>query len=154
MTPEQTAALLGYISATDPRVRRNDPDERRLQIRAWHTQLADIDPRDAAAAADAHYAQPGPTAALPGDIAGRARAATTARRRTNLEQAGDAAALPAVDPDDPHAYIAALRETRRRIANGTHTPTGEPIDARPRNLNLDRVFRTVPRVIEPTRNTP
>lgn len=146
MTPEQTMALLGYASSIDPRVRRNDPAERQLQIRAWHSQLAAIEPSDAAAAVDAHYAQPGAAAALPGDIAGRARAIKAARRRDNLERAGDAATLPTgVDPDDVPAYLAALREQRDRIAEG-ELPA---LDIAPRrDLRLDGVFRRVPRAVD------
>lgn len=149
MNLEQTTALLAYASAIDPRIRRNDPVERQLQVRAWHAQLARIEPQDAAGAVDEHYSRPGADAALPGDIAGRARAVATARRRTNLERAGDAALLPVgVDPDDVGAWLAALRERRDQIAEGAAVPELEApnvADVRMRDLRLEGVFRRVPR---------
>jgi hypothetical protein len=145
MTPEQTVALLAYASAIDARIRRNDPQERQLQVRAWQTQLAAVDPQDAAAAVDTHYAQPNVSAAMPGDIAGRARAIRAARRRDNLERAGDAATLPVgVDPDNVPAYLAALRDARDRIADGEEPPALDVTSRR--SLRLDGVFRQVPRV--------
>jgi hypothetical protein len=68
MTPEETAKLLAYASAVDPRIRRKDPDELRLQIVAWHKQLGSVPLEPARAAVDAHYAAGGVDAILPGDV--------------------------------------------------------------------------------------
>lgn len=146
MTPDETAALLAYASAIDPRIRRNDPAERRLQVAAWHTQLADVQPADAKTAVDAHYARAGADAALPGDIATRARAACTAARRERLEQLGaafEAATLPAVDPDDVPGYLRALRSARRQVADG-ELDAGDDSALPARAVDLGGVFRVVP----------
>jgi hypothetical protein len=71
MTPTEVHALLAYASAIDPSIRRNDPDERRLQAAAWHTLLADVDPDTAKAAVERHYAVPGADALMPADVLGR-----------------------------------------------------------------------------------
>lgn len=68
MNADQVAALLAYASAADPRIRRNDPDERRLQIRFWHGQLAAMDFDAACRAVEAHYSRAGVDAVLPGDV--------------------------------------------------------------------------------------
>lgn len=68
MTPDEIRALLAYASAIDPRIRRNDPYERQLQVTAWHTQLERTDPNDARAAIDAHYARPITEPPMPGNI--------------------------------------------------------------------------------------
>lgn len=71
MTRDEVRALLAYASATDPRVRRNDPGERDLQVAAWETALADLAPQAAREAVDEHYSTLGVDAVLPGDILGR-----------------------------------------------------------------------------------
>ncbi len=48
-------------------------------------------------------------------------------------------------PDGPGAYAAWLRGTRRAIADGTFTPP-PALPAPPRRLELDGVFRRVPKV--------
>ncbi len=68
MSPDEVRALLGYASAIDPRIRRNDPGERQLQVAAWHAQLERADPNTARAAVDAHYARPVTDPPMPGDI--------------------------------------------------------------------------------------
>lgn len=74
MTPDETRYILGYASAIDPRVRRNDSHERQLQVLAWHEQLGKLTAEQAKRAIDAHYAKAGASAALPGDILDRSRA--------------------------------------------------------------------------------
>ena len=76
MTPDQVMTVLAYASAIDPRVRRNDPDERQLQAAAWYAQLRNVDPADAKSALDAYYGAPQPLdAVMPGQV--RALASTT-----------------------------------------------------------------------------
>jgi hypothetical protein len=75
MTPDQVMTVLAYASAVDPRVRRNDPDERQLQAAAWYAQLRHVDVGDAKAAVDAHYADAKPDAIMPGQV--RTLASTT-----------------------------------------------------------------------------
>lgn len=79
MNAEQVAALLAYASAADPRIRRNDPDELRLQVRFWHGQLAGVDFDAARGAVDAHYSRAGVDAVLPGDVRAGARGSETDR---------------------------------------------------------------------------
>lgn len=89
MTPQQVQALLGYASAIDPRIRRNDPGERQLQVAAWHAQLQHTDPADARAAVDAHYARPTPEPPMPGDI----RSLSIARANERAERHAPASTL-------------------------------------------------------------
>lgn len=79
MTPEEIQALLGYASAIDPRIRRNDPDERMLQVRAWHKILATTPFDDAREAVDRHYAAPDADALMPGDVKAGAGQTSTSR---------------------------------------------------------------------------
>lgn len=105
MTPEQTAALLAYASAADPRIRRKDPEELRLQVRFWHGQLADVDPAAAKRAVEAHYAAAGADAILPGDVRSGARGSDAARHPSArsvaeaLDAAGGARELDAAPAD-------------------------------------------------------
>lgn len=110
MTPTDVQRVLAYASAVDPRVRRNDPDERTLQVAAWHTQLAPYGIADARVAVDRHYALPDPPALLPGRLRALIAGIREERLRTTLEP------VPAADPDDPGAYIAALRSGRAHVA--------------------------------------
>jgi hypothetical protein len=115
VTPSEAVAVLAYVSAIDPRVRRSDSGELRLLERAWSTHLADIDTADAIAAVDAHYARPGAAMAMPGDVAGRVHAQRVGQRRDALERTGaerEAAALDAADADNIPAYLATLRHAR------------------------------------------
>lgn len=100
MNDEQVAGLLAYVAAIDPRVRRNDPAERRLQVRAWCRQLAGVDFDAACAAADVHYAAPGASAILPGDVRHGARGSEAARHpsaRPAAEVLAEQARVAAVD---------------------------------------------------------
>jgi hypothetical protein len=113
VTPDEVRTVLAYASAIDPRIRRNDPDERRLQVAAWHAQLGALDITDARVAIDQHYAADDPPALMPGRLRRLIIAARSERVAANVELEPDA------DPDDPAAYRAALREGRTRAANGT-----------------------------------
>lgn len=130
MTPNEVAVLLTYASAVDPRVRRVDAEQRRLQVTAWHAQLADCDPGDAQAAVDRHYAAADPEALLPG----RVRSLIAGIRAERL--AARPEAEPDADPDDWRAYRAALRAGRARIGSGV-----EP--SRPVKALIGRAFRKI-----------
>lgn len=68
MTPDEVQAVLAYASAVDPRIRRNDPAERQLQVAAWHAQLQHVDVGDAKAAVDRHYSAVGADALMPAQV--------------------------------------------------------------------------------------
>jgi hypothetical protein len=117
MTPEQTAALLAYASAADPRIRRKDPDELRLQVRFWHGQLSDVDPDPARRAVEAHYRQAGADAILPGDVRAGARGSDATRHpsaRTPAEAL--AAASGGRELDAAPADRAAVEAAKARVA--------------------------------------
>ncbi len=137
MTPEQVAALLGYAAATDPRIRRNDPDERRLQVQAWARHLANVDQEAAIAAVDGYYAQPGVDAILPGNIravaaSGPPRGADAALATTEAgpgdRLAADRTDQPALTagPEDAARERAEFRAKMRAISDGwaMSKPTG------------------------------
>jgi hypothetical protein len=122
MTPDQTAALLAYAAAIDPRIRRNDPDERRLQAAAWHTQLRHIDPDPARRAVDAHYARPRADAALPGDIRHGAQAFTEPTRLPQLPPVPEVPSL-AVQANKARLYRLIATIAAKRAVPGDDQPT-------------------------------
>ena len=111
MTPDQTRALLGYASSIDPRIRRNDPAERQLQVTAWHTQLQHIAAEDARAAVDAYYAAPVHDAALPGHIRGLAVAAANDRAERNSAAAAITGPELKPMPDEVRDQLRRTRDT-------------------------------------------
>jgi hypothetical protein len=112
----QVRKVLAYASSTDPRVRRNDPDERELQVASWAAQIGAYDVADARVAVDRHYADPKADALLPGQL----RALIAGIRSERL--AARPEPLPDADPDDPVAYRAALKANRAAIASGAIVP--------------------------------
>lgn len=68
MSPNEVAVLLTYASAIDPRVRRVDDEQRRLQVSAWHAQLEHVSAADARAAVDRHYSVVGADALMPAQV--------------------------------------------------------------------------------------
>lgn len=125
MEPEQLPQLLAQIALADPRVRREDPIERRAQIHMWAGILADVPYDYALTATHQHYAR-STWPVLPADIATRWQATV----RDRMERHADPA--PPVDPDDEAAYRAELAAARRDVAHG-HTPpvTLRELDAGP-----------------------
>lgn len=119
MNIEQVAALLAYASAADPRIRRNDPDERRLQVRFWHGQLTSVDFDAACRAIDTHYSQAGVDAILPGDVRSGARGSEHPAYRPlrdaieAADRAAGGASMPAL-PAGAEARAAA-QEARARL---------------------------------------
>ena len=116
MTTADIEAVLGYVGATDSRVRRKDPAERTLQVQAWLTQLAGCEPADVRAAVDQHYADGDADALLPGRVRALVKGIRADRLRAAVEPA------PAADPDDTQAYLAGLRANRSAIAAGRFVP--------------------------------
>jgi hypothetical protein len=144
MTPEEVAALLAYASAADPRIRRKDPEELRLQVRFWHGQLVNVDLAAARRAVEAHYAQPGVDAVLPGDVRSGARGSDAERHpayrplREAISAADEAAGgspMPALPPgpgdrqsvEEARARLAAAFDrvaAARALPDGDGRPTG------------------------------
>lgn len=136
MNPDQVKAVLAYASATDPRIRRNDPAERELQAQAWSRHLGNIDQKAAVAAIDGYYARAGVDAILPGDIRatassgpprGAAAAIATAEGGPSDRLAADRdqRALPA-GPEDAARERAEFKARMREISDGwaLSKPTG------------------------------
>ncbi|MFD4572065.1 hypothetical protein ACFWNK_01960 [Streptomyces sp. NPDC058417] len=125
MNPEQVPELIAKIAMADPRVRREDPVERRGQLQMWIGILADVPYDFAVQAAQQHYA----TSQWPitaGDIATRWQTAVRDRMAAHT-QAFEPYAHPDLDPDDADGYLAALRGERQAVAHGQLPP--EPVRA-------------------------
>jgi hypothetical protein len=116
MNPSQIPQLIAEIALADPRIRREDPTERRGQIHMWAGILTDVPYDFAIQAAHRHYAQ-SQWPILPADIA----TAWTAAVRDRLERHTELA--PPVDPDNTAAYLTALNRQRQAIATGITPPT-------------------------------
>jgi len=112
MTPSETAAVIAYIDARLGRTSQRNP----LQVEAWHEDLAAYAYADAREAAHTITSQPGLWTVTVGDLVAGIRKIRSARLdRVALEPVPDA------DPSDTAAYIAALRDQRKRIADPTTT---------------------------------
>jgi hypothetical protein len=138
VNPSEIPQLLAEIALADPRVRRDDPVERRGQIKMWAGILAAVPYPDAIRLAHRHYAT-SQWPILPANIA-------TAWRdeiRDRLERHTDP--TPTADPDLPRQWNAELRDSRQAVVAGELPPaphtaaqgTARPIAALP-------VGRTVP----------
>ncbi|MFF4369668.1 hypothetical protein [Streptomyces sp. NPDC001594] len=120
MNPEQVPQLLAEIALADPRVRREDPIERRAQVLMWAGILVDVPYEYAVTAAQKHYAT-SKWPILPADIATRWQA--TVRDRMNRDADPEP---PGVDPDDEQAYRTGLATRRQAVALGHTAPVGVP----------------------------
>lgn len=121
MNASEAAQLLTVAAAFDQRtISREDAI-------AWADVLRSVDLEDAVAAVKQHYTN-STTRVMPADIFRGVRALRGDRVARVVESVPDA------DPDDPAAYITALRAGRRR-AGGTR---GLP--------QLPRMFRQMPKV--------
>lgn len=67
MTPREVNALFTEAGRIDPRMRRNNPEERADMATSWARLLADVAPSDAVWALDQHYRQ-STAAIMPADI--------------------------------------------------------------------------------------
>jgi hypothetical protein len=114
VTLDETRALLAYAAGIDPRVRRNDPDERAMQAAAWHQALARLPVADAKAALDRHY-RDSREAALPADVRRRAAVIRDAR----VDAAGPLQPPGSLSDAEQARW---LREARQAIADGAPAP--------------------------------
>jgi hypothetical protein len=114
MTPTETAQVIAYIEA---RLGRKLNGQRNpLQVEAWHDDLARYEFTDALAAARNITSAPGVITLAIGDLLAGIRKIRNDRiDRLGLDPVPDA------DPNDPAAYIAALRDQRKHLASTTTT---------------------------------
>jgi hypothetical protein len=121
MTPEYIPELIAKIALADPRIKREDPIERRAMIHMWAGILADVPLDFALQAAQDHYAQ-SQWAILPSDIASRWQSVVRDRmnRHTGTFEPND---HPELDPDDIGGYLATLRGETRAVVLGHQPPT-------------------------------
>lgn len=149
MKPSEVPQLLAEIALADPRVRRDDPLERRAQIAMWAGILTDVPYDFAVTAIHRHYAA-SQWPILPANIS----TAWTATVRDRMERhtgTFEPTAHPHLDPDDIAGYQAALAAERQAVAAG-HTP---PVDVRELTgapaaevqARLDRLGTYMPRQI-------
>lgn len=111
MTPAETAALLAFAAAFDRRTIGE------ADVLAWQTVLTDIHFEPAKQAVTAHYATE-TRWIMPADIRQRV-IANRSDTAADIQGPGLPAAIPDADPDDVHAYLAAVRQQRTRAADGT-----------------------------------
>lgn len=116
MTPDQIPQLLKQVSYADPRLLPEDPAEVMGMAALWAVVLADIPVDYAMTAVGEHYAH-SPYPIKPSDIADRWR--TTVRDRMRRDNETEP---PPADPDQPTAYVAALRHARAQVITGAAAP--------------------------------
>lgn len=110
MTPEETVVLTRYVKALCPQQKFDEftPD-------AWHDVLATWPMAEARAAAAAVAGrQP---FVSPAEIIGEIKR-QRGNRAADFQGPGLPAEVPDADPDDVHAYLAALRAQRTKAADG------------------------------------
>lgn len=113
MTPTETAQVIAYIEA---RLGRKLTGQRNpLQVEAWHDDLARYSFADALAAARTITSAPGVITIAIGDLLAGIRKI----RNDRIDRLGLDEPVPDADPNDPAAYIAALRDQRSALANTT-----------------------------------
>ena len=120
MTPGDTARVLAAAQSLD---NRRTVDE--VVVASWHAIIGGLEFEDAVAAVHAHYSRTRDWI-MPADVLAGAKLARRERMAALDKYAPDA------DPDDPQAYIRALREGRRRTDTGPH-----------RLPSVGRVFRAI-----------
>lgn len=114
MTKAETAELLALITAFDRRTTGQ------ADIEAWHLVIGDLEPADCAEAVRQHFARSREWL-MPVDV----RQGVARIYRDRLTALGDVA--PDADPDDPQAYLAALRAQRHAVATGKATEAPKSI---------------------------
>lgn len=97
---------------------------------AWSSLIGDLDRADALQAVEDHYGAQ-TRRLMPADIIAGVKRIRAARLERDPEP------LPDADPDDVHAYKAALLAGRNRVADGTEKarPIGEVFHPGPRGLS-------------------
>lgn len=113
MTPEQVVDLLTLIAARDRRTLG------KADVTVWAFDIGDLDYDDACQAVADHFREDPDTWLMAGHVRKRVKAIREAR----IGPAGPGLSPipPPADPDDPQAYLAALRQQQARIADGTET---------------------------------
>lgn len=130
MHRREAAALLNYASSLDGRISRLVADEQRAAhtISRWAEALADVPTKSADGAWDAAHVVRGYYEQRGGDTSARfyavephhLLAAWAEHRREVLTRHTDP--TPDADPDNPAAWRAELRATRRAVAHGHTSP--------------------------------
>lgn len=118
MTPDQIPRFLKAVSLTDARLLPSDTDEALAMTALWAVALADVDYAFALEAVARHYAK-SPYQVRPSDIAAQWRTQAARRAERYVDP------IPMADPDNPTAYAAELKTTRRE-AIATVTPIRPP----------------------------
>lgn len=109
MTPSEAALALTLASSFDRRtIGESD-------VLAWHEAIGDLDFADVKSAIVGHY-RDSTEWLMPATIRTRVKGL----RATRLAAVPDP--IPDADPNDPPAYIRALREQRHQIADPTTRP--------------------------------
>jgi hypothetical protein len=122
LTKAELSQLIIVIYASE---RRADAPSRAV-VEAWHPQLADFAFEDALAVVSQHYAdqdRPITLAQLCGGLRKKRAAAKP------VDQVEEKTLVPEADPDDPQAYIAAMRGHR-------YFARRDPADFAERGLDL------------------
>lgn len=124
MNLTETAKLLTMCAAFDQRTIGE------ADVAAWQATLDDLRFEDCREAVIAHFRNSA-SRIMPHDV----RVAVNAMRRERLERDVEAY-IPDADPNDPAAYIEAMKARRTRIADGTERqrPVAELIAGVERNL--------------------
>lgn len=122
MTKGELAQLMIVIYASE---RRADAPSRAV-VEAWHPQLEQYSPEDALQVISQYYTDNDRPITL-AQLCGGLRKLVAARRPTNRVE--DNLLVPDADPDDPQAFIRAMREQR-------YFARRYPEDFEPRVLDL------------------
>ena len=125
MTKTQLSFLLTAIYVYE---RRRDAVSQ-VEVEAWHQLLADVDFDDAKTVVTEYFAD-SDRPLSPAKLRAGARALQAQRRPP--ERAADRLLVPDADPDDPEAFIEAVRGRR-------YLPARDPQDFEPRVLELPAV---------------
>lgn len=110
MTPEQMIDLLSLIAARDRRTIG------KADVAVWMEDIGDLDFNDARRAVADHFREEPDTWLMAGHV--RRRVQAIRAERLGPPGPGLHPTPPPADPDDPRAYLAALRAQQRAIADG------------------------------------
>lgn len=111
MTPEQVVDLLTLIAARDRRTLG------KADVTVWAYDIGDLDFTDAQQAVADHFREDPDVWLMAGHVRKRVKAIREAR--IGPPGPGLSPVPPPADPDDPKAYMAALRAQQARVADGT-----------------------------------
>jgi hypothetical protein len=137
VTKAELSQLIIVIYASE---RRADAPSRAV-VEAWHPQLAGYPVEDALQVVSQHYADSDRPITL-ANLCEGLRKAEKARRPTNRVE--DSLLIPDADPDDPQAFISAMREQR-------YFARRDPADFAPRELDLPAMGDVPEQEVKPPR---